>query len=88
MVGAYFSFSQLLIIWAGNLPEEIPVVFAPISRSTPWRYIGIALILLQFRYAVFAVAVARSEEAVAATDLVACLLICMRLVDLIWVIAA
>ena len=26
MVWAYFSFSQFLIIWAGNLPEEIPVV--------------------------------------------------------------
>src|ERR1035441_9630233 len=24
MVWAYFSFSQFLIIWAGNLPEEIP----------------------------------------------------------------
>ena len=24
MLWAYFSFSQFLIIWAGNLPEEIP----------------------------------------------------------------
>ena len=24
MLCAYFSFSQFLIIWAGNLPEEIP----------------------------------------------------------------
>jgi hypothetical protein len=31
MVWAYFSFSQFLIIWAGNLPEEIPVVSGPAS---------------------------------------------------------
>ncbi len=24
MLWAYFSFSQFLIIWSGNLPEEIP----------------------------------------------------------------
>jgi len=28
MVWAYFNFSQWLIIWAGNLPEEIPCIYA------------------------------------------------------------
>ena len=39
MVWAYLAFSQLLIIWAGNLPEEIPLVPAPhqrrLGRSSP-----------------------------------------------------
>ena len=46
MVWAYFSFSQLLIIWAGNLPEEIPWYLRRFQGQ--WRYIGIALILLHF----------------------------------------
>ena len=29
MVWAYFSFSQWLIIWAGNLPSEITYYFPP-----------------------------------------------------------
>ena len=32
MLWAYFSFSQFLIIWSGNLPEEIAVVPAPARR--------------------------------------------------------
>ena len=38
MVWAYFSFSQFLIIWAGNLPEEIPVV--PERLNGGWQYVG------------------------------------------------
>ena len=32
MLWAYFSFSQFLIIWAGNLPEEIPFYLARLRR--------------------------------------------------------
>ncbi len=48
MVWAYFSFSQLLIIWSGNLPEEIPWYLERFKSGTQWRWIGIALILLNF----------------------------------------
>ena len=46
MVWAYFSFSQLLIIWSGNLPEEIPWYLERFKGQ--WRWIGVALILLNF----------------------------------------
>jgi len=86
MVWAYFSFSQLLIIWSGNLPEEIPWYLRRFDPHTPWRYIGIGLILLHFALP-FMLLLSRdlkkrSRQLVA----VAGLLICMRLVDLIWVI--
>ena len=38
MVWAYFSFSQFLIIWAGNLPEEIPWYLERLHGG--WQYIG------------------------------------------------
>ena len=46
MVWAYFSFSQLLIIWSGNLPEEIPWYLERFRGQ--WRWLGVALILLNF----------------------------------------
>ena len=46
MVWAYFSFSQLLIIWAGNLPEEIPWYLERLSGG--WQYVGLALVLGHF----------------------------------------
>jgi len=41
MLWAYFSFSQYLIIWAGNLPHEISWYVHRLQ--TGWRIIGVAL---------------------------------------------
>ena len=46
MVWAYFSFSQFLIIWAGNLPEEIPWYLARLRGG--WQYMALALVLCHF----------------------------------------
>jgi hypothetical protein len=46
MVWAYLSFSQLLIIWAGNLPEEIPWYLHRIAGG--WRYVAMALAVFYF----------------------------------------
>jgi hypothetical protein len=46
MVWAYLSFSQLLIIWAGNLPEEIPWYLRRIAGG--WNYVAIALAVFYF----------------------------------------
>lgn len=87
MVWAYFSFSQLLIIWAGNLPEEIPWYLRRFQPNTPWRYIGIALILLQFALPFLLLLSRDLKRRARQLIFVASLLICMRLVDLIWIIA-
>jgi hypothetical protein len=46
MIWAYLSFSQLLIIWAGNLPEEIPWYLHRISGG--WNLIAVALAVFYF----------------------------------------
>jgi hypothetical protein len=46
MLWAYFSFSQLLIIWAGNLPSEITFFTRRLNEG--WQRIGLALVLFHF----------------------------------------
>jgi glycopeptide antibiotics resistance protein len=46
MLWAYVSFSQLLIIWAGNLPEEIPWYLHRIAGG--WEVIAVALAVFYF----------------------------------------
>jgi hypothetical protein len=46
MVWAYLSFSQFLIIWSENLPEETPWYFNRIRGG--WQWIAIALIIFEF----------------------------------------
>lgn len=57
MVWAYFSFSQLLIMWAGNLPEEITYYFRRFHGG--WWVVGIFLVLFQFAVP-FAILLSRS----------------------------
>ena len=48
MIWAYFNFSQFLIIWSGNLPEETTWY---LSRGKgAWYVIGIILILFHFAF--------------------------------------
>src|SRR5437667_3744513 len=39
MLWAYFDFSQLLIIWSGNLPEELP--FYPTPLYERWGFVAV-----------------------------------------------
>ena len=59
MLWAYFSFSQYLIIWAGNLPQEIAWYLH--RTETSWRFVGIGLVRVSFRRAVRPAAVARDQ---------------------------
>jgi hypothetical protein len=46
LVWTYFSFSQFLIIWSGNLPSEISWYLPRLSGN--WRYVAIGVVLLGF----------------------------------------
>jgi len=46
MVWAYFNFSQFLIIWSGNIPEETGWYLTRWKGG--WMYVAIALILFHF----------------------------------------
>ncbi|MGH9752075.1 MAG: hypothetical protein ACREA2_04770 [Blastocatellia bacterium] len=85
MVWAYFSFSQLLIIWSGNLPEEIPWYLERFSGQ--WRWLGVALILLNFALPFLLLLSRDLKHNRRRLMAVAWLLIAMRFVDLLWLIA-
>ncbi|MGH7123839.1 MAG: hypothetical protein ACREFI_05665, partial [Stellaceae bacterium] len=85
MLWAYFSFSQYLIIWAGNLPAEI--AWYQHRTDSSWRVIGMALILFHFAVP-FVLLLSRTIKRQA--DLIFKLAIGMlaaRLLDLYWLIA-
>jgi hypothetical protein len=85
MLWAYFSFSQYLIIYSANLPEEI--TWYTRRLHTGWRFVGIALILFHFAVP-FLILLSRVAKREPATIFrVAAGLLVVRLVDLIWLIA-
>lgn len=85
MLWAYFSFSQLLIVWAGNLTEEIPWYLQRLNGG--WQYIGGLLIIFHFALP-FALLLSRTLKRAARTVAqIAALLLAMRFVDCYWLVA-
>jgi hypothetical protein len=85
MLWAYFSFSQYLIIWSGNLPVEIAWYMHRLE--TGWRFVGIALIVGHFAVP-FIVLLSRQVKRQPGLLLkVAVFVLLVRLVDLFWLIA-
>jgi hypothetical protein len=85
MLWAYFSFSQFLIIWAGNLPAEITWYLDRLDNS--WRLVGITLMLGHFVIPfvlLLSRAVKREPDMLAK---VAVWLLFIRVVDLFWLTA-
>ena len=84
MVWAYFSFSQWLIIWAGNLPNEI--TFYTKRLSFGWGKVGLFLALFHFAVP-FAVLLSRPfKRNIRKLVWLAIWLMVMRWVDLFWII--
>lgn len=84
MVWAYFSFSQWLIIWAGNLPEEISWYLRRLHGG--WQVIGLLLALFHFAVP-FAFLLSRPlKRNVAKLVYLAVFLLIMRYVDMFWYI--
>jgi len=85
MVWAYLSFSQLLIVWSGNLPQEI-AFYLPRMESS-WRWVGVLLIVLHFALP-FALLLSRDLKRRAwRLAAIAGLVIVMRVTDLFWLVA-
>jgi hypothetical protein len=85
MLWAYLSFSQYLIIWAGNLPEEIPWY---VRRTTgAWGAVAIALVIGHFALPFTLLLSQDLKKRSSLLAKVALFIIVMRLVDLIWLVA-
>jgi hypothetical protein len=85
MLWAYLSFSQFLIIWSGNLPEEIPWYVARIRGS--WGAVAIALVVGHFALPFSLLLSANLKKRSTTVARVAIFILVMRLVDLIWYVA-
>jgi hypothetical protein len=84
MLYAYFAFSQFLIIWSGNLPEETPWYLARLNGG--WQYLAIALVLFQFALP-FMVLLSRNLKRNARRLAgVALIVLVSRLLDLFWLL--
>ena len=84
MLWAYFAFSQYLIIWSGNLPEEIAYYLGRIRGVWGVTIIGIAL--LHFA-APFLFLLSRDlKRNPRSLMMVALLVIVMRMIDLLWML--
>jgi len=81
---AYMAFSQFLIVWAGDLVEEI-IWYVP-RYKTSWVWIGGALLLLGFFLPFILLLLRRTKRERRSLALVAAGLLVMRLLDLIWTI--
>jgi amino acid permease len=85
MVWAYFALSQFLIIYGGNLPEEIPWYLRRLRGG--WEWVGLAIVLLHFALPFFLLLMRRVKRDSGRLVKVALLIFGIRLVDLYWMVA-
>jgi hypothetical protein len=80
---AYLSFSQFLIIWAGNLPEEIPWYLSRLRGG--WGWVALTIVIVHFAVP-FALLLFRGIKRREDRLLRVCLMmIVIRLVDVYWI---
>ena len=84
MVWAYFNFSQFLIIWAGNLPEETGWFLTRMKGG--WGYIGVALILFHFAFPFLVLLQQDFKRKARWLASLAVFILVMRLVDMFYLI--
>jgi hypothetical protein len=85
MLWAYFSVSQLIIIWSGNLPEEISWYMSRIVGE--WRWVGLFLVIAHFVLP-FGLLLSRDlKRRPGRLVWIAGLLLVARLVDIYWLTA-
>ena len=81
----YTSFSQFLLIWAGNLPEEI-VFYVPRFKHG-WQVIGVFLVLFHFAVPFLLLLHRSIKGRVARIGAVAMALVAARWLDIYWMVA-
>jgi hypothetical protein len=85
MLWAYVSFSQYLIIYAGNLAEETP--FYVHRTDGGWQAVALSLVLLHFAVPFLLLLSRRTKQSPRVLSALAAFVLVMRLVDLFWIAA-
>ncbi|MGH8713191.1 MAG: hypothetical protein ACREYB_04190 [Casimicrobiaceae bacterium] len=84
MTWAYLAFTQYLIIWAEDLPNEI-VWYLPRVR-TSWRLVGIFLVVFHFALPFLVLLSRRAKRAPQTLGTLAAVLLAAHLVDAFWLV--
>lgn len=85
MLWAYFAFSQFLIVWSGNLPEEIQW-YLPRLRGG-WGIIALGVVIFHFAFPFLLLLSASLKRDARKLLMLAGLILLMRMIDLFWMIA-
>jgi hypothetical protein len=85
MLWAYFAFSQFLIVWSGNLPEEIEW-YLPRVRGG-WGAIAVSVVFFHFAFPFLLLLSASLKRNARKLVMLAGLILLMRFIDLFWMIA-
>jgi hypothetical protein len=84
MLWAYLSYSQFLIIWAGNLKEEIPWY---VKRAVGgWGAVAVVLMVLHFALPFLLLLQRGVKRRLARLSMVAGMLIVLSLLDVYWLV--
>jgi len=85
MLWAYLGFSQFLIIWAGNIKDEIPWYMARAFGG--WGAVAVVLIVLHFALPFLLLLQRGVKRRLHVLSIVAGMLIVLSLVDVYWLVA-
>jgi len=85
MFWAYVNLSQFLIMWSGNLPEEIPWYIRRLEGG--WQYLALVLVIFHFTLPFLLLLSRDLKRNARLLGLVAGGLLVVRLADLYWFIA-
>jgi hypothetical protein len=84
MLWTYFAFSQYLLIWSGNLPEETTWYVA--RKQGGWGAIALAIVILQFAFPFLMLLSRATKKNAQKLAMLAALILVMRIIDVIWLI--
>ncbi|HJT75608.1 MAG TPA: hypothetical protein VJ739_00235 [Gemmataceae bacterium] len=86
MLWAYMSFSQFLLVWVGNLPEETPwyLYRGYGDGALPWAVIAVVLLVVHFAVPFLLLLSRNVKEQPRRLVLIAAGLLVMRFVDIFW----
>lgn len=82
---AYLSFSQLLLIWSANLPEETPWYLVRLNQ--PWIYLAVGLLIFHFALPFFVLLSRGVKVRAKVIGSIALAMLLIRFLDLFWLIA-
>jgi hypothetical protein len=80
---AYLAYSQFIIIWSGNLPEENSWY---LRRSGDWSVITVIVLVLHFFVPFFLLLSRRLKRVIRPLSLIAVGIFVMRVVDMYWLV--